>query len=79
MIERGRPRKRRGPRGRFAHALRAARAARELTQEQAARALGVDRATLAKWETGSQRPRGPVLHWVEAWIRGDVRGVDDGA
>ena len=47
----GRPRERKGRRGRVAEMLRAARSARSISQEQAARELSVHRTTLALWET----------------------------
>lgn len=69
-----RPRSRRGPRGSFAERLRAARAARELTQDEAALSIGVHRVTLSKWETGEHVPKGIVLRVVEAWIVGGDKG-----
>lgn len=63
-----RPRHRAGPRGKFAERLRAARTARALTQQDAADELEVTRSTLALWETGSGRPVGPALLYVELWV-----------
>ena len=40
-----------------------------LTQEQVADLLGVGWASIARWETGSCRPRGLALRFVEAWIK----------
>ena len=45
-----------------------------LSQEKAATQLGVTRVTLARWETGAFRPRGPALRFVQLWtaaIRGE--------
>lgn len=39
-----------------------------MNQEGAAEAIGVSRVTLARWETGSHRPRGPAVRFVEIWI-----------
>ncbi len=41
--------------------LRSLRRARRLTQDEAARAAGVSRVTLGRWESGAQRPRLPEL------------------
>jgi transcriptional regulator with XRE-family HTH domain len=41
--------------------LRGLRRARRLTQSEAARAAGVSRVTLSRWESGTQRPRLPEL------------------
>ena len=67
MKKAGRPRSRPGRRGRLADLLRRARTALGLTQEKAAGSLGVARVTLARWETGSHRPRGPAAKFVEVW------------
>ena len=64
----GRVRLRRGPRGSFADRLRAARALRGLSQDAAGPAIGVNRVTLARWETGANKPRGIVKRVVEEWI-----------
>ena len=63
-----RPRERKGPRGKFANRLRAARAARGLTQERAALELRVTRPTLALYETGGGRPEGPARMYFDLWI-----------
>jgi DNA-binding transcriptional regulator YiaG len=68
-----RPRSRRGPRGKFAERLREARAALGITQAEAARALSVSALSVARWETGSQHPRGPALRFVELWIARALR------
>ena len=73
-LDMGRPRTRRGPRGRFADRFRAARAARGLTQEGAAGSLGVGIASVARWEAGTHRPRGIVLRVVEEWIVRSPKG-----
>jgi DNA-binding transcriptional regulator YiaG len=52
----------------LAERLRQAREALRLSQEKAASAIGVSRVTLARWETGSHRPRGPAVRFVELWI-----------
>jgi transcriptional regulator with XRE-family HTH domain len=52
----------------LAERLRQARGALRLSQEKAASAIGVSRVTLARWETGSHRPRGPAVRFVELWI-----------
>jgi DNA-binding transcriptional regulator YiaG len=41
---------------------RAIRQAAEVSQERMAGELGVHRVTVARWETGRRRPRGPLLH-----------------
>lgn len=74
VTKRGRPRTRRGPRGKLATALIAARARRGMTQAQAAEALGLAWTTLARYETGSRVPRGPARRWIEQWI---AEGADD--
>ena len=79
MSERGRPRQRRGPRGRLAGAVRAARAARGWTQAEAASQLGVARETLARWETGSAKPRGLALRFLEEWAARARKETDDAA
>lgn len=72
-----RPRVRKEPRGPFARAFRAARAARGMTQAQAAEDLGVGRVTVARWETGSHRPEGLARRFVVAWIKKTrKRGAD---
>ena len=63
-----RPRRRAGRRGILAERLRRARSQTEMTQEEAAAAIGVSRVTVARWETGTFRPRGPARRFVELWI-----------
>lgn len=71
----GRPRKLRGPRGKVGDLLRAARAARGLSQVAAARELGIDRATLGQYETGSARPVGLARRYLlEVWIPRSLKG-----
>ena len=41
--------------------LKALRQARNLTQEEVAKILGVDRSTLAQWENGVNMPRAKML------------------
>lgn len=75
----GRPRTRKGPRGKLGKLLRAARAARGVTQAEAAEDLGIDRATLAEYETGSSRPVGLALRYLmEVWIPRSYERDDDG-
>ena len=64
----GRPRSRSGRRGLLAERLRRARGALQLSQETAAATIGMSQVTLARWETGSHRPRGPAVRFVELWI-----------
>lgn len=56
----------------LAESLRAARIARGLSQEEAAKELEVHRTTLALWETGAARPRGPSKRYIEHWCEGAV-------
>ena len=72
-----RPRFRRGPRGAFADAFRAARAARGMTQAEAAADLGVGRVTVACWETGSHQPDGLARRFVDEWIAKSSKGARD--
>ena len=77
----GRPRARRGPRGKLAEALRAARAARGMTQAEAAEELRIDQAVLARWEGGARQPKGLSRRYLEeVWIpladREQNRGVN---
>ena len=65
----GRRREKQGPRGKAGDALRAMRADQGLTQEQAARLLGVSRSWLALVETGRKRPRGLLLLGLMTRIR----------
>jgi len=51
----------------LADRLRQARTALSLNQDRAAEAIGVSRVTLARWETGSHRPRGIAMRFVELW------------
>jgi DNA-binding transcriptional regulator YiaG len=77
---RGRPRKRKGRRGAFAESFRAARHALGLSQEGAARDLGVARVTVARWETGDKEPSGLARRFVEEWIaRASGKGGSDAA
>jgi transcriptional regulator with XRE-family HTH domain len=63
----GRPRERRGPRPPIAHKLRAARAARGLSQHAAAAELEIPPAVLAEYESGSRQPSGLAKKYLEAW------------
>ena len=75
----GGPRSRKGPRGKLAEALRAARAARGMTQHEAAADLGVGQPAFAKWETGSRRPSGLTLRYLlEVWIPRSLKGREGG-
>ena len=70
----GRPRERKGRRGKLADELREARRLAGISQDTAALQLGVARVTIARWETGAFRPRGPALRFVQLWtaaIRGE--------
>ena len=78
MTPKGRPRERRGPRGEFAEKLRATRASRGVTQEQAAAAIGCDRVTLARWESGTHEPVGIIRAAVEKWIARKTKGGQRG-
>ena len=64
----GRPRSRLGRRGTLGERLRQARNAMKVTQAKAAEAIGVSHVTVARWETGSHRPRGPAARYVGMWI-----------
>jgi len=76
----GRPRTKRGPRGKIAEALRAARAARGVTQARAAAELGITQPVLAGWESGARRPSGLALRYLcEVWIPRSLDGRDNGA
>ena len=76
----GRPRSRRGPRGKLAEALRAARAARGLSQAQAAEDLGIGQPVLARWESGSHKPTGLARRYLlEVWIPKALGERDSGA
>ena len=46
------------PGGSFPEALRSARRAAGLSQEQLAKGAGLDESTIAKWERGDKRPLG---------------------
>lgn len=78
-----RPRTRRGRRGIVAERLRAARAARGLTQSEAARELGIPVPNLAKYETGSMRPSALAALALEWWCQAAlgeplaIPGLDD--
>lgn len=52
----------------LAERLRSARSTLRMSQEKAAADMGVALVTLARWETGSQRPRGLAARFVELWI-----------
>ena len=76
----GRPRTTRGPRGKLAEALRAARAARGITQAEAAANLGVPQPTVAGWESGARKPAGLALRYLlEVWIPRSFEGREEGA
>ena len=75
MATAGAKRRRKGPRGKFGDMLRATRAARGLTQEAAARALGVTRAALARWESGLQRPGPMARRVIEGWCSGRLEDM----
>ena len=62
-----RPRVRRGRRPKLAEKIRAARAARGLTQHAAAAELGVSVSVLATIETGARQPHGLALLGLRAW------------
>ena len=64
----GRPRTRIGRRGFIAERLRKVRAHLGVTQKEVAITIGVAPVTLARWETGSSRPRGLARRFVELWI-----------
>ncbi len=63
----GRPRERKGRRGSVAERLRAARAARGLTQHQAAAELGILPPVLAAYETGARHPSGLAWKYLSLW------------
>lgn len=44
------------------HRIRELRKAKKLSQQELADKLGVDRSTIAKWETGTNSPRTNKLH-----------------
>jgi transcriptional regulator with XRE-family HTH domain len=73
-----RSRKRRGPRGAFADALRAARTTRGLTQQQAAQSLDVERSWLAALESGTRKPGAFARRVLDQWIRESKKGDRDG-
>lgn len=62
-----RGRQRPGPRPELAKRLRAARAARGLTQQVAAAELGIATSALAAFETGSRKARGLDELALRAW------------
>lgn len=75
----GRPRAKRGPRGKLAEALRAARWARGMSQAEAAADLGIVQPVLAKWESGARRPSGLALRYLlEVWIPSAPARANDG-
>ena len=51
------------------HEIRTERDRRGITQSVAASELGVDRVTVARWETGASR----VPHMVVFWLRASAR------
>jgi transcriptional regulator with XRE-family HTH domain len=55
----------------FARRLIRTREERNLSQEEAARQIGVGRVTLARWELGTQEPSGLARRAVEAWLKGE--------
>lgn len=63
----GRPRLKKGPRPAVAYRLREARAARGLSQVQAAREIGVLPTWLAGVESGTRRPNTLACKYLEAW------------
>jgi transcriptional regulator with XRE-family HTH domain len=69
MSPRGAKRRRKGPRGELANALRALRVARGWTQEKAAKALRVSRSWVAVVETGAWRPQGLARDGILARLR----------
>lgn len=76
----GRPRTRRGPRGKLAESLRQARSTLGWTQAEAATALGTTQPTWARWESGSAKPRGVALRLLADWAERMVReGGSDAA
>ncbi len=50
--------------------LKAYRQARGLSQKKLAKALGVDRSTLAEWETGRSEPQGKLKERLENVLSG---------
>jgi DNA-binding XRE family transcriptional regulator len=72
-------RQRKEPRGTLADRLRQTRARRGLSQDAAALSIGINRVTLARWETGEHAPRGLVLRVVEEWIAASRKGGKHGA
>ena len=63
----GRPRERRGRRPAIGERLRAARAARGISQETAARELGISTAVLAHYESGGRNPSALARRFLEVW------------
>lgn len=63
----GRPRLKKGPRPSLAYRLIAARAARGLSQVEAARELGIPSPRLAAFESGTRRPSHLAARFLEAW------------
>jgi len=49
-----------------------------VTQEQAAAAIGCDRVTLARWESGTHEPVGIIRAAVEKWIARKTKGGQRG-
>ena len=63
----GRPRLKRGRRPAVAERLRAARAARGLSQVEAAAELGIPSPMLAAYESGTRSPSTLAGRFLEAW------------
>lgn len=59
--------------GAFAKALLRARTARGISQEAAARKLGIAWRTYSNYELGVREPWGPALAHFRAWIDGAPR------
>ncbi|MFT7464308.1 MAG: transcriptional regulator with XRE-family HTH domain [Pseudohongiellaceae bacterium] len=76
MKTRGRPRRRPGRRGTLGEGLRAARAHRGMTQHDVARELGLHPVSVARYETGSSKPTGPALAYIELWIAAASAGEE---
>jgi transcriptional regulator with XRE-family HTH domain len=55
--------------GAFARRLASARNARGLSQQDAAKELGVAWRTFIRYELGEREPWGPALPFFEEWIR----------
>jgi len=66
----GRPRVNRRVLGVFAKSLLRARTARGISQEAAARELGITWRTYSRYELGEREPWGPALPFFQSWIDG---------